>query len=107
MSSPAQLPPAARSLTPAEAFDHVRESIAEYLETQYRISDRDVFAERAAILRATGTIAQVPFVESTPTFATGHKLADLERLHPDAVPAGLAELVQHGVPVDRFPLYTH
>ena len=28
-------------------------------------------------------------------------------MYPHLVPEGLAALVQHGVPVDRFPLYTH
>ena len=32
-----------RALTPGEAYGHIRESIAEYLETQYRISHRAVF----------------------------------------------------------------
>ena len=46
-------------------------------------------------------------MEATPAFPAGRKLAELEREHPDFLPPGLAELVQHGVPVDRFPLYTH
>lgn len=104
-SSPAEA--SGRSLTPGEAYGHIKESIAQYLETQYRISHPGVFAERAEILRSPGTIAQSPFVEATPAFPTAHKLADLERAHPDFLPAGLAELVQHGVPVDRFALYTH
>ena len=94
-------------LTPSQAFAHIKESLVAYLETAYKIAHPAVYAERAAILRARGTIAQAPFIEATPAFPTGHKLADLERAHPAILPAGLAELVQHGVPVDQFALYTH
>src|SRR5690242_4351024 len=94
-------------LTPSQAFEHVKESIVEYLETAYEIAHPSVFAERGEILRRRGTIAQAPFIEATPAFPTAHKLAELEHLYPAIVPTGMAELVQHGVPVDRFPLYIH
>ncbi len=94
-------------LTPSGAFEHIKESIVQYLETQYRISDPLVFEERGEILRRVGTVAQQPFIEATPSFPTSRKLADLECEYPDKVPNGLAELVRHGVPVDRFSLYTH
>ena len=97
----------ARSLTPGEAYEHIKESIAQYLETQYRISHAAVVQERGTMLRSPGTIAQVPFIESTPAFPTASKLADFERNYPTEFVPGLAELVQHGVPVDRFPLYRH
>jgi len=94
-------------LTPSQSLEHIKESIASYLETAYKISHPLIYEERAAMLLRRGTIAQDPFIEATPAFPTAHKLADLERTHPDVVPAGLAELVRHGVPVDRFALYTH
>lgn len=94
-------------VTPSESYEHIKESLVQYLETAYKIAHPAVIAERAAILRMRSTVAQAPFIEATPSFPTRHKLVDLERLHPSIVPAGLAELVQHGVPVDRFPLYTH
>ena len=53
----------ARTLTPGEAYEHIKESIAQYLETQYRISHTAVVEERGAMLRSPGTIAQVPFIE--------------------------------------------
>ena len=90
-----------------QAFEHIKESVAEYLEAAYKIAHPAVYAERAAMLREQGTIAQEPFIEATPSFATASKLVDLERKHPQFLPAGLSELVRHGVPVDRFPLYTH
>ncbi len=94
-------------LTPSEAFEHIKESMIEYLETAYKIAHPAVFAERGDIFRQRGIVAQAPFIEATPAFPTAHKLIELEEIYPHIVPAGLAELVQHGVPVDRFPLYTH
>ena len=93
--------------TPSEAAAHLKESIASYIESQYRISHPLVFAERSALIRKQGVIAQDPFIESTPAFATARLLRDLEREYPLIIPAGLSALVQHGVPLDRFPLYTH
>ncbi|MGZ6366273.1 MAG: DEAD/DEAH box helicase, partial [Ktedonobacteraceae bacterium] len=94
-------------LTPSQAFEHIKESMVEYLETQYKIAHPAIFAERGEILRRRGVVAQAPFIEATPAFPIAHKLAELEALHPQIIPTGLAALVQHGVPVDRFPLYTH
>ena len=94
-------------LTPSEAADHLKESIASYVESQYRISHPLVFTERSALLRERGVIAQDPFIEATPAFAPARLLAELEREYPDIIRPGLSKLVEHGVRVDRFPLYTH
>src|SRR5579883_1538020 len=94
-------------LTPSEAFEHIKESVIEYLETAYKIAHPAIFEERGDILRQRGIIAQAPFIESTPAFPPSHKLIELEALHPGSVSPGLSALMQHGVPVDRFPLYTH
>ena len=94
-------------LTPNQAVEHLQESLAGYLEAQYRISHPLVFAERGELLRRPGVIAQAPFVEATPAFATGRLLRELEQMRPQQVPPGLSELVCHGIPMDRFPLYTH
>lgn len=94
-------------LTPNQAVEHLKESLAGYLEAQYRISHPLMFAERGDLLRRRGVIAQSPFVEATPAFATGRLLRDLELIRPQHVPSGLSELMCHGIPMDRFPLYTH
>ena len=93
--------------TPDQAVAHLKESIASYIESQYRISHPLVFGERSELLRQPGVIAQEPFIEATPAFAAGRFLRDLERLYPHATPSGLSELMEHGIPMDRFPLYTH
>ena len=93
--------------TPSQAAAHLKESIASYIESQYRISHPLVFAERSALLRERGVIAQDPFIEATPAFAPARLLRELEQEYPDDIPPGLSKLVEHGVAVDRFPLYTH
>ena len=93
--------------TPDQAVAYLKESIASYIESQYWISHPLVFGERAELLRQPGVIAQEPFIEATPSFAPGRLLRDLERLYPHAIPSGLSELMEHGIPMDRFPLYTH
>ena len=94
-------------LTPSQAFEHTKEAIIEYLETAYKIAHSSVFAERGEMLRQRGIVAQAPFIEATPAFPTGRKLVELERVYPDLFPKGLADLVQYGIPVDRFALYQH
>ena len=54
-----------------------------------------------------GVLAQDPFIEATPAFATARFLRDLEQLYPRIIPSGLSNLMEHGIPMDRFPLYTH
>ena len=95
------------SFTPSDAAAHLKESIASYIESQYRISHPLVFSERSALLRERGVIAQDPFIEATPAFATARLLSELEQQYPEIIRPGLSKLVEHGVPVDRFPLYTH
>ena len=93
--------------TPSQAAAHLKESIASYIESQYRISHPLIFAERSALLRERGVIAQDPSIEATPTFAPARLLRDLEQAYSCNIPPGLVRLVEHGVPVDRFPQYTH
>jgi hypothetical protein len=94
-------------LTPNGALEHIQESLVQYLETAYKIAHPAVFAERGEMLRQRGVVAQAPFIEATPAFPTASRLVELERRHPDFLPERFAELVEHGLPVDRFPLYTH
>lgn len=92
--------------TPHESFHHIKESLIQYLETQYKIADTTIYNERAEMLRSGDKIAQIPFIEATPNFTAGHFLSELERTH-DHIPAGISDLVRHGVPVDRHRLYQH
>ncbi len=93
--------------TPSEAASHLKEAVAGYIESQYRISHPLVSNERSELLRKRGTLAQDPFIEATPAFATARFLRRLERDYPQTMPESLSELVEHGLPLDIFPLYRH
>ena len=97
----------AMQFTPGEAAEHLKESVAGYIESQYRISHPLVFSERSALIRQPGVIAQDPFIEATPAFSTARFLKELEQDCPEIIPPRLSELMEHGIPMDRFPLYTH
>ena len=57
--------------TPDQAVAHLKESIASYIESQYRISHPLVFKERAELLLQPGVIAQEPFYRSNACFCSG------------------------------------
>lgn len=92
--------------TPHGSFSHIKESLIQYIETQYKIANSVIYDERGEILRAHDKVAQIPFIESTPSFASTQFLHEIENTNAN-VPDGLSELVRHGVPVDRHRLYTH
>lgn len=97
---------------PLQTFDHLKESLCSYLETAYKIANRDVFDERAALLRkpaqgaAAPTVAQMPFIESTPAWGGTTYLAQLAQSLPGISPE-LSTLAGFGLPVADFPLYPH
>lgn len=92
--------------TPHSSFSHIKESLIQYIETQYKIANSVIYDERGEILRTNDKVAQIPFIEATPSFASNNFLHEIENNH-DFIPNGLSELVRHGVPVDRHRLYTH
>ena len=82
----------------------LKEILCTYLETAYRISHPAVVQERANLLRMSGVVSQVPFIETTPRFRTGAWLRDLGL---SWIPEGLPDLARFGLPTNRFPLWTH
>jgi len=95
------------SNSPFSTYSHLKESICSYLETAYKISDENLFNERAELLREKGIIAQETYIETTPPFDTGAMLGDLTRRNSPMLPLGLDELMGFGTSVDKFSLYTH
>src|SRR4051812_19821869 len=94
-------------LSPSQSFEHITESVIQYLETAYKISHPLIFEERSRLLRQPGIIARNPFIESTPAFPVSRRLQELEAIYPEFIPTGLSDLVKHGISIDRFPLYLH
>jgi len=85
-------------------YEHLKETLASYLETAYKVGHPLVAAERAALLSQDGVITRVPFLETTPRFVQGKFLRDLDGMF---LPDDLAGLAACGLTTDRYPLYAH
>src|SRR5574341_644837 len=94
--------------TPFEIHLNLRESLVQYLETAYKISDPRVFAERDRLLREPGAGAQEPVIETTPDFPKTRSLRNLTQ-DVTEIPAQLADLASFGTPAARSDtrLYSH
>ena len=53
-------------------------ALSDYLQAQYHIRDDALVAERRSLFEGIGTIAQAPYVEATPSYATGVAIGRLE-----------------------------
>jgi ATP-dependent helicase YprA (DUF1998 family) len=76
-----------------------------YLEAQYHIRDTALIEERRMLLQEPGGISQRPFIEVTPSYATGGEFSKL------SIPAIVGELLQDlselSPSVGVFPPYRH
>ncbi|WP_429051053.1 DEAD/DEAH box helicase [Aeromonas veronii] len=54
-----------------ETAKGLSDNLRQYIEAQYHIRDEGLIRERRALLEAASTIAQVPYVESTPVYKFG------------------------------------
>jgi len=84
----------------------MQQRLQRYLEAQYHIRDTGLIEERRALLSEAGTIAQHPFLETTPTYSFGEEYAKLNL--PSPVGETLAELASWQPSIGVFPKpYTH
>ncbi|KPH05039.1 DEAD/DEAH box helicase [Rhizobium acidisoli] len=69
-------------LDPLGAFERIRELYISYLDTAFRVRRPALAAERRRLLRTSGTLATVPFLEPVPRYRSSplalEDLADLE-----------------------------
>ena len=66
-----------RSVGVDSAVSEMKETLISYIEATYHISNLDLVRKRRGLLEKVGTIAQAPYVESTPLFETGTSYFDL------------------------------
>ena len=84
----------------------MQQRLQRYLEAQYHIRDTGLIEERRALLSETGTIAQHPFVETTPTYRVGEEYSKLKL--PSPVGETLTELASWRPGIGVFPRpYSH
>ncbi len=80
---------------------NLRETLQAYLEAQYHIKNPCLIAERRRLLERPGTIHQLPYVEATPTYASGVSYTDLHIAN--VAKRLLAEVAGFGPDVGIFP----
>lgn len=56
------------ALTIDQVVEGLSEDLKSYLQAQYHIRDEDILRERRALFDADATIAQIPFLEATPSY---------------------------------------
>lgn len=96
------------TLTLSETADQLRESLRDYIEATYHISDEQLVFQRRQLLDTPGVIHQPAYIESTPRYRLGKPFAEL------ALPAaaekilGIGVTAQHdGYPLLNDPPYEH
>lgn len=76
-------------LDPLGAFERIRELYISYLDTAFRVRRPDLAAERRRLLRSSGSLATVPFLEPVPRYKSAkHSLEDFVDLKGADNPIG-------------------
>src|SRR5450759_3338814 len=65
------------SMTISETIDAIRQALRDYIEATYHIGSPEIVRQRRQLLDEPGTIFQVPYIESTPRYATGPSFSEL------------------------------
>ncbi|HYG67422.1 MAG TPA: DEAD/DEAH box helicase, partial [Anaeromyxobacteraceae bacterium] len=88
-----------------QVFERIQARLQRYLEAQYHIRDADLIEERRRLLLEPKGIAQLPFVEVTPSYATVGGFRGL------AIPAPIRDLLEElstwKPSVGVYPPYQH
>src|SRR5580700_5264365 len=84
----------------------MQQRLQRYLEAQYHIRDTGLIEERRALLSEAGTIAQHPFIETTPSYRLAGEYSNLNL--PSPVGETLTELASWRPSIGVFPRpYSH
>jgi ATP-dependent helicase YprA (DUF1998 family) len=97
------------SATMSEVAQSLRDSLIEYIEATYHISDPAILRQRRALLEELGVVHQAPYLESTPRYMTGDKFSKIEGLNAAAreVLETLSQPTEAGKRLLYDPPYTH
>ncbi|QHB84175.1 DUF1998 domain-containing protein [Aeromonas veronii] len=87
-----------------ETAKSLADNLRQYIEAQYHIRDESLIRERRALLNASATIAQVPYVEATPVYKLGQVYDQLSI--PRAASTVLTQLAAMGIGLYPRP-YEH
>lgn len=73
-----------------ESIDGLRESLIEYIEATYHISNPVLIEQRKRLLERPEVISQQPYIESTPRYQPGEKFAAIQGLPKAALEVFMA-----------------
>jgi len=65
------------NLSVSETIQKLQDSLREYIEATYHISNPTLIKQRNTILKTQGVIYQEPYIESTPKYKVGKKIDEL------------------------------
>ena len=65
------------AVTIGETVQQLQESLRDYIEATYHVSDPTMVAQRQRILQTPGVIHQQPYLESTPRYRSGSPFGEL------------------------------
>lgn len=70
-----------------DTIKQLHNSLQDYIEATYHISDPALIEQRRELLERTGVIHQIPYLESTPRYQSGSRFGDIPGLPPAALAA--------------------
>ncbi|MGK3998912.1 DEAD/DEAH box helicase [Sorangium sp. So ce1024] len=68
-----------------ESIERLHQRLREYIEAVYHVADEGILDQRSALLDAEGVLRQPAFIESTRTYASGPRYAELLAGEPAAL----------------------
>lgn len=97
------------SLTIGETINQLHQSLSEYIEATYHISNPQLIEQRKRLLNKVGVIHQKPYLESTPRYQAGSKFVNIEGLPPAALEIYgiLSSKFGNNSPIIYDPPYQH
>lgn len=97
-----------KNLTLGETALSLHEALRDYIEATYHISNQMLVDQRRVLLDLPGVIRQIPYVESTPRYASGGAFQDLGLPSAAAEILAIAASAEHdGNPLIHNPPYQH
>lgn len=94
--------------TVANTINELHIALRDYIEATYHISASSLVRQRLDLLNEPGVISQRPYVETTPRYQTGSRIAELGLPKPAAqLLEMLANTERYGSKIVHDPLYRH
>ncbi|UQA57434.1 DEAD/DEAH box helicase [Polyangium aurulentum] len=90
-----------------ESIELLHQRLREYIEAVYHVADEGILDQRSALLDGEGVLRQPAFIESTRTYATGPRYADLLADEPPQLRDLMARLSTREARALYDPPYLH